>query len=46
MKTHLDVFLELGLVLSQQNLVLFLELRDEELFLDLLLSLDQQKLAL
>lgn len=43
---YLDVFLELGLVLAGQLLVLPLELGDEDLPLDLLLLLQGQQLLL
>lgn len=44
--TYLNVFLELGLVLAGQLLVLPLELGDEDLPLDLLLLLQGQQLLL
>ena len=42
----LEVLLELGLVLTGQVLMLLLELADEQLFLDLLLLLNEQQLLL
>lgn len=44
--THLNVFLQLGLVLTGQLLMLPLELRDEDLPLNLLLLLEGEKLLL
>ncbi len=45
-RMYLNVFLELGLVLAGQLLVLPLELGDEDLPLDLLLLLQGQQLLL